>query len=377
MAGDLERTEAPSDKRIQKAREEGRVPHSRELSTFIGLLFATGTFWAMGDWFFNRAKMVIKTGLTFSPKILKDPFDMLTVLGQFSMDALLTCAPLFIVLIIAAIIPSLLLNSFIFSTKNLLPDFTKLNPLAGIKRMVSMQSLVELGKSIIKFLVLGGICFSYIYSQKEEVIGILNEDFLAGINHGGHIILTGFTICVATLILVVIFDVPYQLWQYYSNLKMTLEEVKQENKEMAGNPQVKGRIRSLQIAASRRRMAAAIPNADVIVTNPTHYAVAISYKEGMSAPLVLAKGTDELAKKIREIGKENGIPLVESPPLARALYNFTKVDEQIPPALYQAVAEILSYVLQLDMWSRKGGKHPKMPNNLDVPKEMSDPEKKD
>ncbi len=371
---ELEKTEDPSEKRLQQARDEGRVPHSRELSAFVSLMAAVIAFWGLGGWMFERIKILVKQGLTFPSSVLNDPKEILNVLLQLSLDALIICGPIFLILILVAFIPPFLMNSFIFSTKNLMPDFDKINPMNGLQRMFSTHSLIELGKSLVKFLVLGAICFTYIFSQKEEMINLLSEDVLSGVNHGGHVILMGMTISIITLILVVLFDVPYQYWTYYKNLKMSLEEMKQENKESAGNPQIKGRIRSLQMAASRRRMMTSVPESDVVLTNPTHYAVALSYKEGMRAPKVIAKGADEMAKKIKEVAAKSGIPIVESPPLARALYNSTKLDQDIHPGLYQAVAEILSYTYQLSAWQKLGGKYPTPPINLEVPQELSDPE---
>jgi flagellar biosynthetic protein FlhB len=179
-----------------------------------------------------------------------------------------------------------------------------------------------------------------------------------------------FLILVAALVLVVAADVPFQLWQYFEKLKMTKEEVKQEMKEMMGDPHVKGRIRSLQMQSARKRMMSAVPQANVIVTNPTHYAVALSYSAGMSAPKVVAKGVGAVALKIREIAAEHAVPIMEAPPLARALYKHAELDTQIPSALYNAVAEVLAYIYQLANWRNEGGAYPVPPRNLDVPADL-------
>jgi len=179
-----------------------------------------------------------------------------------------------------------------------------------------------------------------------------------------------FLILVSVLALVVAIDVPFQIWQYFDKLKMTKDQVKQEMKEMQGDPQVKGRIRSLQMQAARRRMMAAVPTADIVVTNPTHYSVALSYKAGMGAPKVVAKGSGEIAFKIREIAAEHGVPLVEAPPLARALNRHVDLDHEIPAALYTAVAEVLAYVYQLSRWKQSGGDYPLPPRDLPVPPEL-------
>jgi flagellar biosynthetic protein FlhB len=175
---------------------------------------------------------------------------------------------------------------------------------------------------------------------------------------------------VMTMLLIVAVDVPFQLWQYHDKLKMSKDEVKQEGKEMEGNPQVKGRIRQLQREAARKRMMGAVPTADVIVTNPTHFAVALAYKSGMGAPKVLAKGMGDIALKIREIGAQNGVPMLEAPPLARALYRHAELDQEIPSTLYAAVAEVLAYVFQLANWRQVGGSYPMPPRSIAVPAEL-------
>ncbi|MDR1849217.1 MAG: flagellar type III secretion system protein FlhB, partial [Zoogloeaceae bacterium] len=213
-----------------------------------------------------------------------------------------------------------------------------------------------------------------LWREKEEIFGLLMQPLDASLVSAGHLLTYTFLMVIASMILVVAADVPFQIWQYYNKLKMTKDEVRRENKETEGDPQVKGRIRSLQREAARRRMMAAIPEADVIVTNPTHFAVALAYKEGMNAPKVIAKGMGELARKIKEIGAEHGIPMLEAPQLARSLYRFTEIDDFIPGALYAAVAEVLAYVYQLNHWRKAGGNYPVPPKNLPVPPEFAVPE---
>ena len=191
-----------------------------------------------------------------------------------------------------------------------------------------------------------------------------------GVIHAGHLIAFSFLILVCSLIVVVAADVPFQIWQYFEKLKMTKEEVKREMREMMGDPQVKGRIRSLQMQAARKRMMSAVPEADVVVTNPTHYAVALSYKAGMGAPKVLAKGAGAIAQKIKELAAENAVPTLEAPPLARALYKHADIDSEIPSALYNAVAEVLAYIYQLANWRQVGGQYPVPPRDLPVPPEL-------
>ena len=233
-----------------------------------------------------------------------------------------------------------------------------------------MSSLVELAKAMLKAGLIGLVAVMLIWGERDDLLGLLAQPLDAGIAHSGRLILHSFLWLVATLAVVVAIDVPFQIWKYFNDLKMSKDEVKQEMKEQQGNPEVKGRIRSLQMQAARKRMMTAIPQADVIVTNPTHFSVALSYKAGMGAPKVIAKGMGVIALKIREVGAEHGVPMLEAPPLARALYRHAELDTDIPVALYTAVAEVLAYVYQLTNWRTQGGIYPVPPRDLAVPPEL-------
>lgn len=371
---DLEKTEEPTGRRIEQAREQGQVPHSRELGTFLVLISAGSAFWMMGSWFAQRSMMLAKKG--FSPEIrhLQEPGMMLPRLAELAGDALLAFMPLFALLLLAAILPPFFLNAWVFAPKAIMPDFKRLDPLAGIGRMFSWGSLMELGKAVLKASLVGGVAILLIWRESDEIFGLLGESLESGLAHAGHLISFSFLMMVATLLLVVAADVPFQLWQYFDKLKMSKDEVKQEMKEMMGDPHVKGRIRSLQMQAARKRMMAAVPQANVVVTNPTHYAVALAYSSGMSAPKVVAKGAGQIALKIREIATEHAVPLLEAPPLARSLYKHTEIDAEIPSALYNAVAEVLAYIYQLANWRQAGGSYPVPPRELPVPAELAVPE---
>jgi flagellar biosynthetic protein FlhB len=367
---DLEKTEEPTGRRIEQAREQGQVPHSRELSTFLVLVVAGAAFWMMGGWFMERTMAIVKKGFSVEPQYMRDPDLMLPRLAEISGDALLAFSPLLALLLVAAILPPFFLNAWVFSPKALVPDLKRLNPISGLGRLFSWNSLMELGKAILKALLVGGVAALLVWKEREEILGLLGESLEVGIAHAGHLISFSFLILVATLVVVVAADVPFQLWQYFHKLKMTKEEVKQEMKEMMGDPHVKGRIRSLQMQAARKRMMAAVPTANVVVTNPTHYAVALSYQTGRGAPKVVAKGVGVVALKIREIASENAVPIMEAPPLARALYKHTEIDAEIPSALYNAVAEVLAYIYQLANWRQSGGVYPVPPRDLPVPPEL-------
>ena len=367
---DLEKTEEPTGRRIEQAREKGQVPHSRELATFLVLIVAAAAFWAMGGWVVQRATTVVRRGLVIDSQLARDPTLMVSRLADLATDALLVFSPLLGLLLLAAILPPFFLNAWVFSPKAITPDFNRLNPLSGLGRMVSWGSLMELGKAVLKSVLIGGIAVMLIWKERDEIFGLLAEPLETALDHAGHLLGFSFLMLVGGLVLVVAADVPFQLWQYFSKLKMTKEEVKQEMKEMMGDPHVKGRIRSLQMQAARKRMMSAVPQADVIVTNPTHYAVALAYKAGMTAPKVVAKGVGVIALKIREIGTEHSVPVMEAPPLARALFKHADLDADIPSALYSAVAEVLAYIYQLSNWRQMGGNYPMPPRDLPVPREL-------
>ena len=229
---------------------------------------------------------------------------------------------------------------------------------------------MELGKAILKAGLLGSVAVLLIWKERDEIFGLLGEPLEAGLAHAGNLVSFSFLLLASTLVLVVAADVPFQLWQYFDKLKMTKEEIKQEMKEMMGDPHVKGRIRSLQMQAARKRMMSSVPQANVVVTNPTHYAVALAYQTGMAAPRVVAKGAGVIALKIREIAGEHSVPILEAPPLARALYKHAELDSEIPSALYNAVAEVLAYIYQLANWRQIGGVYPIPPRDLPVPPEL-------
>ena len=367
---DLERTEAPTGRRLEEAREKGQVPHSRELSSFLVLMASAAAMWFVGAWMISRVQWMTRQGLTLSPADLATTASLAERFGQSSFAALIALSPLLLTVLVAALVAPLLLNAWIFSPKALIPDFSKLDPIKGLGRIFSLQGLVELVKAVLKSLLIVGVAVWLILGQAGEFVGLLSEPLESGVWHSGRLILFSFVVIVAATILIVAADVPFQLWRYYDQLKMTKDEVKQEGKEMEGSPEVKGRIRQLQREAARRRMMAAVPKADVIVTNPTHFAVALSYKSGMTAPKVLAKGRGDVALKIRQVGAEAGVPMLEAPPLARALFRWSEIDESIPVRLYAAVAEVLAYVYQLDRYRKTGGQYPVPPRDLEVPPDL-------
>lgn len=371
---DLEKTEAATDKRIERAREEGKVAQSRELSTFIELMAALLVLMALGSFFSEKLMATMRRGFVFDRTSAFDPGMMTTRLTQDFTEIMIAFLPLFGVMVLAALMGPLLLAGWNLSWKALAPNFGKFNPIAGLKRIVSVNGLVELLKSLLKVALLGGIAVWVIWGYRDEMFSLVSEPLDSGVAHFSHMLLNTTLYLVSAMLLIVAIDVPFQLWNYAKNLRMTKEEVKREAKESEGDPQIKARIRQAQREAARKRMMAAVPKADVIVTNPTHYAVALKYDDRrMAAPQIVAKGSGLVAERIMELARENRVPLLQAPPLARALYRHADIGNEVPQRLYTAVAEVLAYVYQL----RKpiySGAAPQPPRNLPVPEDMDVPE---
>ncbi len=368
---DLEKTEQPSQRRLDQAREKGQVARSRELSTFVILLTGGGAMLFMGSTLTQQMIDLLRNGLTLNREVAFNPQLLMPRLFDLSLDALLVFAPILLVLMLAAAFSPLLLNGWLFSAQSLQPQFSRLNPMAGIGRMFSTNSLLELGKAVAKSIVVGGVAAWVIWHNKEAVMELGTKNLNVAIPQMGRLIGASFIAVVGAMLLIVLVDVPFQLWDHNKKLMMTKEEVRQESKETEGDPMVKGRIRSLQREAARRRMMDAIPTADVVVTNPTHFAVALKYSEsGARAPIVVAKGANLVALRMREIAAEHHVPILEAPSLARALHKHTELGESIPEALYIAVAEVLAYVYQLKRYQQQGGTRPPEPVQLPVPVEL-------
>ncbi len=365
---DLEKTEQASSKRLEDARKEGDVPRSRELATVTVLFTAGLTIMMMGGHLNQALRTTMSSGLRFDRSAAFDPTVLLMRTAESIYSLLTAFAPLAFTLVAVAIAAPILVGGWIFSGKAFVPQFGRLNPLKGLSNIISKNSLAELVKSIAKVVLVGIVAYVVVSHDMEPILSLSMLPLNESISQIGNLMLTGFLTIVSTLVFIAAIDVPYQLYQYANKLKMTKEEVRQEAKESDGNPEIKAKIRQQQREMARRRMMSEIPNADVVITNPTHYAVAIKYQdEGMRAPVVVAKGADAVALKIREIAGENKVLIMESPKLARALYTHTELGNEIPEALYSAVAEILAYVFQMRIFKKDGGFYPEMPNALAVP----------
>lgn len=368
---DLEKTEQPTGRRLEKAREEGQVARSRELNTYIGLMVGGATLWLMGSTLSQQLIKLVREGMTLDTELAFHTELLLPRLHTMSVETLLAFLPLLLIVLVAAISSPMLLNGWLFTLKPLQPNFEKLNPITGLGRFFSLNSLVELLKAVAKAIVVGGVAAWAIWHNKEGVLMLMSQPLAAAIPQMGSLIWGAFLAIMGGMLLIVAVDVPFQLYEHNKKLMMTKEEIRQEAKESEGNPEVKGRVRSMQREMARRRMMSEIPTADVVVTNPTHFSVALRYSEdGMRAPVVVAKGTHLMAAKIREVAKEHGVPILEAPPLARALYKHTELGDSIPEALYTAVAEVLAYVYQLRSYRKGDAAQPEEPHDLPVPPEL-------
>lgn len=371
---DLEKTELPSQRKLDKAREEGQVARSRELSTFLGLVAGGAGLWMMGEMLGQGMLQLLHNGLTLDRAQAFNAALIVPRMHDLFLDILLTFVPFLMLLLGVALFAPMLMSGWLFSAKALQPKFDKLNPLNGIKRLFSANSLIELLKALGKAILVGGIGAWVVWGSRDEVVQLVSEPVVRSIPHLNTMIWWSYAAIVSGMVLIVLIDVPFQLYEHSKKLKMTKEEVRQESKETEGDPQVKGRIRSMQREIARRRMMSEIPSADVVVTNPTHYSVALKYSENkMRAPVVVAKGSHLLAAKIKEIAAEHKVPILEAPPLARALHKHCELGAPVPEALYTAVAEVLAYVYQLRRYKKQGGTKPVLPRELPVPADM-DPE---
>jgi flagellar biosynthetic protein FlhB len=371
-ASNAEKTEPASAKRLRDARNNGDIPRSREVATFTVLMTAGAGLWMLGGGVVNKLSTTLERGLTLDREQITNPNVLIERVTADIGGVMLACLPLALAIMLVAIVSPLLIGGWNFSSKSFLPNFAKLNPMNGLGNMVSTNALIELFKAFAKTLLVGAVAWYVVMSEKDAVVGLALEPLGVATSHLAGLLAKAFLIMTASLGAIAVLDGPYQKWHYANKLKMTRQEVIQESKESDGNPQIKGKIRQLQREMARKRMMSNVPTADVVVTNPTHFAVALKYAEnGRGAPRVVAKGTDDVAAKIREIAKENKVALLEAPALARALYKHTDIDDEIPEALYSAVAEVLAYVYQLRAYKKGTSDHyPDRPNKLQVPPEM-------
>ncbi len=368
---DLEKTESASPRRLEKAREDGDVARSRELVTLVILGAGISGLWLTSGSLGTTFGGALQHGLQFDRKSAFDASHMLTQTGSMVLEALLAIAPFFGMMMLAALVGPIILGGWLFSTKAIAPKFSKLNPLAGIGRMFSTQSLAELTKALAKSLLVGIVAWWVISGHVGDMVALMGEPAHRALPHAIRMVVVDCAVIAATLVIVAMIDVPYQLWSHAKKLRMSREDLRQEHKESEGDPHVKANIRRMQQQVAKRRMMAEVPKADIVVTNPSHFAVALKYRDGdMRAPRVVAKGSDLVAQRIRELAKEHNVAVLEAPPLTRALFKHTRLGDEIPAGLYTAVAEVLAWVYQLKRWKDEGGEAPRTPSDLPVPSEL-------
>jgi len=366
-----EKSQEPTGKRVQDAREKGQVPRSRELNTMMLTLVGAVALIAMGSNLMRGAEELFTANFSLTRADIFDPTVLPNHFVAAVQNGLAVLLPFFGVMVLVAILSSVALGGFNFSWKAVAPKFSKLNPISGMKKLFSAKGLMELMKSLAKFLLIGGVTVILTWVWADDFILLGKMDVDNAIVRGAELLGMAGVLLASTLILMALVDVPFQLWDHKRQLKMTNQEVRDEQKETDGRPEVKGRIRQLQREMAQRRMLQEVPKADVIVTNPTHFAVALRYdKEKMRAPIVVAKGADLIAANIRRVGAQHQVPVVETPMLARAIYFNTELNDPIPAGLYLAVAQLLAYVFQLRVYYEHGGDLPMQPDEFPIPGEF-------
>lgn len=348
-----DKTEKATPKRLADARKKGQLPRSRELTTALVVLAVTAVVMVQGETVAREGAALLAAYLRALPAALVTPGGGLELAVRFIGAVLLLMAPTLVTGFLAALLAPMLVGGWNLAPETLSMDFSRVNPLAGIKRLFSMNSLIELGKALLKVLVIGVVATMLFLHEQERLLSLPFLPLQEALGQGARLVLDAVLWLGGGLLLIAAVDVPWQIHHHASQLRMSKHEIKQEYEQSEGKPEVKGRIRRLQQEFAQGRMMESVPQADVIITNPTHYAVALQYAAGKDkAPRVVAKGVDLIAQQIRELAAAHRVPLVEAPPLARALYRSCDLDTEIPGVLYQAVAQVLSYVYQLRDWKR-------------------------
>ena len=343
-----ERSEQPTAKRLTEARKKGQVARSRELNTLLVMLISALTLWLFSASAMTGFIAIVSEALSPNGDVLREPELIPVHLMQVMMSALVLIAPFLAITVVAALAGPALMGGMLFSAEAIAFKAEKLDPIKGLGRVFSTKGLIELVKALLKFFLVLGVAVLIYKFLERDVMSLITLDVREGIARSGSMIMVALVLLSATLVLIAAIDVPFQLWSHNKQMRMTKQEIKDESKETDGRPEVKSRIRQLQYEASQRRMLQDVPDADVVITNPTHYSVALKYdKDGSGAPRVVAKGQDLIAFKIRSIAMEHDVAIYEEPPLARALHGTTEIGDEIPGPLFLAVARVLAYVYHL------------------------------
>ncbi|SED05884.1 flagellar biosynthetic protein FlhB [Pseudomonas frederiksbergensis] len=367
-----DKTEDPTEKRKKDSREKGEIARSKELNTLAVMLAGAGGLLIFGGALAQDLMELMRMNFSLSREVILDQRSMGTYLLHSGQIALFAIQPVMITLLLAALIGPISLGGWLFAAGSMAPKFSRMNPGAGLKRMFSTKALVELLKALAKFFIVLFVALAVLSSDIDDLLRIAHEPLDMAIIHSLQLVGWSTLWMACGLIIIAAVDVPVQLWESHKKLLMTKQEVRDEHKDQEGKPEVKQRIRQLQREMSQRRMMAAIPDADVVITNPTHYAVALKYDPDKGgAPMLIAKGSDFLALKIREIAVANEVLLLESPALARSIYHSTELDQEIPGGLYLAVAQVLAYVYQIRQHRAGKGKRPDpLKGDLPIPPDL-------
>lgn len=365
-----ERTEQATPKKRADSKKKGQAPRSRELNTTAVLLTGATTLLLFGGTIGQGLVDVMTGSLSVSRELAYDTPMIPLAFGRAAVHVLVLLLPLFAAVFVAALIGPALIGGLVFSAQSMKPKLEKLNPLAGMKRIFSANGLMEFGKTLAKFIVVTGSGLLVLHGIAPELLMAGETSVQTAVPGLAVTAIWVLVVLASVLLLIAAVDVPFQLWSHSKKLRMTRQEVRDEMKETDGRPEVKSRIRRVQMEMTQRRMMMAVPAADVVVSNPTHFSVALKYDPaGMAAPTVVAKGADEIALKIREVAAAHGVPRVEAPPLARALYYTTRLDEEVPAELFLAVARVLAWVYQLKTVDAAAAPPP--PAGLDVPEHLT------
>ncbi|MDX1490441.1 MAG: flagellar biosynthesis protein FlhB [Pseudohongiellaceae bacterium] len=366
-----EKSQEPTQKRLDQAKEDGSIARSRELNTTAILLGGTAAIIAFGAQMSDALALVMSNSFTLDRTQFFDTGAMLRQLGSSIFSAFSSLIPLFIVLLFLAIVAPIALGGWNFSVKAIAPKASRMNPLSGLSRMFGRKSLMELAKAVGKVLVVASLALLVLYINTGNILGFQYEPTKPAIANAINTLAWAVLWISCAMILITIVDIPFQIFDHKQQLRMTLQQVKDEMKDTDGRPEVKQRIRNLQYEMSQNRMMGDVPQADVVITNPEHFAVALRYDQQLdAAPTLLAKGGDLVAQRIREIAKENDIPIVSAPPLARAIFFNTEVGHEIPSGLFVAVAQVLAYLHQLKQFARGRARRPVLNSALPIPEEL-------
>ncbi|PKM17346.1 MAG: flagellar biosynthesis protein FlhB [Gammaproteobacteria bacterium HGW-Gammaproteobacteria-15] len=366
-----EKTEQPTPKKLEDAAKKGQIARSKDLGTAFVLIGSAASLLVFGKMLATGVLDIGQRMLQLDTKDIFETNSMFTAWSAVGEKLIPPMAGIFIIILIAAFIGNTLLGGFNFSWEAAGPKASKMSPLKGFKRMFGLQALVELLKSILKVIVVIGIAYLLLKVFFFDIMALSLMSEPNNIESALHFLAWLFLGLCASVSIIAVVDAPYQKWNHIKQLKMSLQEIKDEHKNSEGDPQIKARIRRTQMQMSMKRMMQEVPKADVIVTNPTHYAVALKYEQGkFRAPVVVAKGVDEVAMHIRKIGNEHKVPVIESPSLARSIYYTTKLDHPIPEQLFAAVAQVLAYVHQLKMYKKGKGSRPRtLAKELPIPED--------